>query len=308
MKLSDTKEISALRATLPRGRLRLELAGNDGMADRLSWAYNEAMFLAMKVASNTEELNSVEGALKALVAKRRIVEAEVEAYGVGLRYGHFLQIPQELWDSCREKGKWREAADTVGEPALAEDDDVRDAIVRLRTVTQKIGELRRSRDRLTESLGRLPRDPKDVRVLAAKAMRAVSSGHLRSPFICELIKLVEESPYLSRSRRSPRQEGAVGDIRTNSVAVVAEPSGLPDAVGQAEPENGPVTWDDDGMTFVVDPAVDELDEDIVRTLCGHATVKGGLAGTWRDLDITVEGKVVRVLDGKSVVDEYEITE
>jgi len=306
MKLTDEEGIQALRGTLPRSRLHLQLAGNEQLADKLSWAYNEAMFLALKTARNTEELNSVEGALRGLVAKRRIVEAEVEAYGVGLRYGHFLQIPQELWDSCKEKPRWREAAEKVGEPALAEDDDVRDAIVRLKSVTQKIGELRRSKVRLTEALGRLPEDPKAVRALAAKAMRAVSGGHLRSPFIRELLKLVEGSPYLAKSRRAPRQETEEVEMRPPQVTQV-ESSDLPEPTqASPEPSPGPIHWDEDGMTFAIEPGLDSLDEDVVRTLCGHAKVKGDLAGAWGEFDVTVKGTVVQVMNGVEVVDEYEV--
>jgi hypothetical protein len=301
MKLTDTDGIQGLRSQLPKSRLHLQLAGNDQLADKLSWAYNEAMFLALKAVRNLEELNSVEGALKALMAKRRIVEAEVEAYGVGLRYGHFLQIPQELWDSCKQKPKWREAAEKVGEPALAEDDDVRDAIVRLKAVTQQIGELRRSKARLTESLERLPRDPKEVRALAAKAMRAVSGGHLRSPFIRELLKLVEESPYLARSRRAPRQESEEPVAEVRQPQAVQEPA--PALV--ACPPGVHLHWD--GEFFAVHGEGDEIPEDVVRTLIGTREASGvDLKGKWGTLEVRVTDKSVGVFKDDALQDTYSI--
>ncbi len=294
MKLADVDRVT----TLPRSRLHLQLAGNEGLADQLSWAYNEALFLAMKIVRNTEELESVDGALKAMMAKRRIVEAEVEAYGIGLRYGYFLQIPQELWDSCKEKAKWQEAAKKVG-PALAEDDDVRDAIVRLRSVTQRIGELRRSKTRLTEALERLPKDPQEVRALAARAMRAVADGQLNSPFIGELLRLVHESPYLARSRRRPRRDEG---------PVVSAPRAIqdPTAVRSERTQDGQkvIRWCEDGFIIDTTLAPDVLDDDTVRELCGRAAAVGELRGKWGDHDVVVRGTLVRVLG----VEEYEIVD
>lgn len=327
-----------------REALAAETVANEELTHLVSKAYDEVRKILVRPERSLQALAEIRACLKAERTRRALLEDQVEAWGLGVRKaGRELVIPARLWESCRARAEWRQAALEMGLTRIATNDDLREAVVRLRACKTAIAELLRRDEKILDSLDQLPQLDEDptreerarrhlwrtkrwqeeverwkceravaiaigqpippepappprreertlssVREIVAKAMRAVEGGKLKSPYLLELLKVYESSPYLEAGRARQRQRGPTLTATTNTAKVTA----------------GRVVWDTTNNTFVVSGS-EALDADTVQHLmdaAGCCPDGQPLQGTWGEQRVVAYPDKIRVGDEEMVIE------